>query len=134
MSVAHIRDSNNVAHAIRNLRIVVHDMNSTQPPAALLSQKLLSEVVSEALPQYTSGADLLPKNIISVGNHDLQLNGELFTFNFWIFLIYLFNCCKCSEWYQTWCTSHNNISSLTKLNQMELFTAAGDAIMFGCMD
>jgi len=56
-------------------------MNSTQLPAAVLSQKMLSDVVSEALPQYTSGADLLPKNIISVGNHDLQLNGELFTLN-----------------------------------------------------
>jgi len=84
LCAAHIRDSNNVTHAIRNLRIVVHDMNSTQPPAVLLSQKTLSDVVSEALPQYTSGADLLPKNIISVGNHDLQLNGELFMLNFWI--------------------------------------------------
>ena len=74
---AHIRDSNNIAHAIRNLHIVVHDMNALQPPATLLSQKMLNSVVSEALPQYTSGADLLPKNIISVGNHDLQLNGEL---------------------------------------------------------
>ena len=73
---AHIRDPNNVAHAIRNLHIVVHDMNAMQPPATLLSQKMLNDVVSEALPQYTSGADLLPKNIISVGNHDLQLNGE----------------------------------------------------------
>ena len=135
MSVAHIRDSNNVAHSIRNLRIVVHDMNSTQLPAALLSQKLLSEVVSEALPQYTSGADLLPKNIISVGNHDLQLNGELFTLNFWIFLIYLFSCCNCSECYQTQSqVTTKFIVSLTKHNQMELFIAAGDAIMFGCMD
>jgi len=74
---AHIRDSNNVTHAIRNLHVVVHDMNAVQPPATLLSQKTLNEAVSEALPHYTSGADLLPKNIISVGNHDLQLNGTL---------------------------------------------------------
>jgi len=82
LCTAHIRDSNNVAHAIRNLHIVVHDMNAVQPPAALLSQKMLNDVVSEALPQYTSGVDLLPKTIISVGNHDLQLSGELFALNF----------------------------------------------------
>jgi len=57
-------------------------MNTVQPPATLLSQKMLSDVVSEALPQYTSGADLLPKNIISVGNHDLQLSGEQFDLDF----------------------------------------------------
>jgi len=57
-------------------------MNAVQPPAMLLSQKMLSDVVSEALPQYTSGADLLPKNIISVGNHDLQLSGEPLDFSF----------------------------------------------------
>jgi len=78
LCAAHIRDSNNVAHVVRNLHIVVHDMNGLQPPVALLSQKLLNDVVSEALPQYTSGADLLPKNIVSVGNHDLQLNGVPF--------------------------------------------------------
>jgi len=81
MYTAHIRDTNNVAHAIRNLHIVVHDMNGVQPPAVLLSQKMLNDVVSEALPQYTSGADLLPKNIISVGNHDLQLSGILLCLN-----------------------------------------------------
>jgi len=73
---AHIRDPNNVAHVIRNLHIVVHDMNAAQTPATL-SQRQLNGVVSAALPHYTSGADLLPNNIISVGNHDLQLNGLL---------------------------------------------------------
>jgi len=82
LCTAHIRDSNNVAHAIRNLRIVVHDLNGMQPPTTLLSQKMLNDVVSEALPQYTSGADLLPKNIVSVGNHDLQLSGMVFAWNF----------------------------------------------------
>jgi len=69
---------------------MLHDMNAVQPPATL-SQRLLNNVVSEALPQYTSGADLLPKNIISVGNHDLQLNGEvlLFVLNVFYFLNFL---------------------------------------------
>jgi len=66
-------------------------MNAMQPPATLLSQKMLNDVVSEALPHYTSGADLLPKNIISVGNHDLQLSGELSALNFCVCCVVVMN-------------------------------------------
>lgn len=50
-------------------------MNAVQPPSTLLSQKILNDVVSNALPPATSGADILPSTIITVGNHDLQLSG-----------------------------------------------------------
>jgi hypothetical protein len=74
--VALIRDSNNVVHPVRNLHVIIHDMNSVQPPSTLLSQKMLNDVVSNALPPSTSSADILPNTIITVGNHDLQLSGK----------------------------------------------------------
>jgi len=72
--LASIRDPNNVSHPVRNVHIVVHDMNAVQPPSTLLSQKLLNDVVSDALPPY-SGGDILPNTVVTVGNHDLQLSG-----------------------------------------------------------
>ena len=80
-----IRDSSNVVHPIRNLRVVIHDMNSVQPPSTLLSQKLLSDVVSNALPLSTSSADILPNTIVTVGSHDLQLSGKTLTYVYCIY-------------------------------------------------
>jgi len=69
---AHIRDPNNVSHPIRNLHIVVHDMNN-HPPQNVLARKLLNDVVSNSLPQHS--ADMMPNNVVTMGNHDLQLDG-----------------------------------------------------------
>jgi len=88
---AMIRDSNNVVHPIRNLRVIIHDMNAVQPPSTLLSQKLLNDAVSNALPQSTSSADILPNTIVTVGNHDLQLSGKN-VFMVRIFHVMIFVC------------------------------------------
>lgn len=72
LSSAHIRDPSNASHPIRNLHIVVHDMNN-HPPQNVLARKLLNDVVSNSLPQHS--ADMMPNNVVTMGNHDLQLDG-----------------------------------------------------------
>lgn len=70
-SEAHIRDPNNVSHPVRNLHIVVHDMNA-HLPQNILAKKLLNDVVSNSLPQHS--ADIMQNNVVTVNNHDLQLD------------------------------------------------------------
>lgn len=71
---AHVRDPNNVPHTIRNLKIMVRDMNS-QPPQLAVSRKMMSDAVSNAYPQ--NAEPLGRGNVVVVGDYDLQLSSEL---------------------------------------------------------
>ncbi|XP_077982517.1 trafficking protein particle complex subunit 8-like [Glandiceps talaboti] len=68
---AHIRDPAGQVHSIRNLRVMVNEMNM-QPPSQTMARKMLNEAVSNAqLPQIVEGNRT---NVLSVGNHDLQIS------------------------------------------------------------
>lgn len=43
-------------------------------PQNILAKKLLNDVVSNSLPQHS--ADIMQNNVVTVNNHDLQLDGE----------------------------------------------------------
>lgn len=84
----HIRDPGNITHVIRNLRVIMKDMNSL-PPQPTLAKKQLNEVVASSLPPGSSnGHDACtslpgPSNVVSVGAYDLQLSSEYFCPCFW---------------------------------------------------
>ena len=57
--------------------MVVRDL-SVSPPVSSGARKLLNDAVSAALPSQATPADLVqPNNVVTVGNHDLQLDGRL---------------------------------------------------------
>lgn len=70
---AHIRDPNNVLHSIHNLKITVKDLN-TPPPQQAVARKMMTDTVASAQPQLLDGNQ---RNVISVGDYDLQLSGKL---------------------------------------------------------
>ncbi|ELT91258.1 hypothetical protein CAPTEDRAFT_79642, partial [Capitella teleta] len=78
-SEVHIRDPGNISHTVRNLRVIVQDMNSL-PPQPTLAKKQLNDVVANSLPAGSTtaaGQDTgIPgvSNVVSVGNYDLQLS------------------------------------------------------------
>ncbi|XP_070575139.1 trafficking protein particle complex subunit 8-like [Ptychodera flava] len=68
---AHIRDPAGQVHSVRNLRIIVNEMNM-QPPSPTIARKITNEAVSNAqLPQVAEGNRT---NVLSVGNYDLQIS------------------------------------------------------------
>ncbi|CAI9716399.1 particle complex subunit 8-like isoform X1 [Octopus vulgaris] len=69
-SEAHIRDPNNVLHSIHNLKITVKDLN-TPPPQQAVARKMMTDTVASAQPQLLDGNQ---RNVISVGDYDLQLS------------------------------------------------------------
>lgn len=69
---AHIRDPNNVAHTLQNLRISMVDMNShTSSPAA--ARKIMNDAVNNAQLQMAEGNR---GNVMTIGNYDLQLSAS----------------------------------------------------------
>ena len=69
---ATIRDSGNMTHTIRNLKITMRDMNQ-HPPQPTLAKKMMNEAVCNALP---TNLDNNRTNIMTVGDYDLQISGE----------------------------------------------------------
>ena len=68
---ATIRDSGNMTHTIRNLKITMRDMNQ-HPPQPTLAKKMMNEAVCNALP---ASNDNNRTNIMTVGDYDLQISG-----------------------------------------------------------
>ncbi|XP_033124771.1 trafficking protein particle complex subunit 8-like isoform X2 [Anneissia japonica] len=68
---AHIRDPQGQVNSIRNLRIILNDMNS-QPPSSAIVRKMLNDVVGSLHPN----SEASKSNVVSAGNYDLQLSGS----------------------------------------------------------
>ena len=69
---AQIRDSGNMTHTIRSLKVTVRDMGQ-HPPQPTLAKKLMNEAVANALPPNMADSNMA--NIMSVGDYDLQISG-----------------------------------------------------------
>ncbi|XP_071958347.1 trafficking protein particle complex subunit 8-like isoform X2 [Antedon mediterranea] len=67
---AHIRDPQGQVNSIRNMRIILNDMNS-QPPSSAIVRKMLNDVVGSIHPNAEAS-----KSIITAGNYNLQLSSS----------------------------------------------------------
>ena len=62
-----------MTHTIQNLRVGMVDMNS-HIPAPLAAKKIMNDAVNNAQLQIAEGNR---GNVMSIGNYDLQLSGEI---------------------------------------------------------
>ena len=69
---AHIRDPSGQIHTVRNLRLILDEMNQ-QPLASILMRKMLQESVNRCQPSLVNGSR---GNVITVGSYDLQIAGK----------------------------------------------------------
>ena len=66
---AHIRDPSGQIHTVRNLRLILNEMNH-QPQAPMLMRKMLQESVNRCQTPPVNGNR---GNVITVGSYDLQI-------------------------------------------------------------
>ncbi|XP_033625745.1 trafficking protein particle complex subunit 8-like [Asterias rubens] len=69
---AHIRDPSGQIHTVRNLRLILNEMNH-QPQAPMLMRKMLQESVNRCQPPPVNGNR---GNVITVGSYDLQIGSS----------------------------------------------------------